>query len=300
MDSQLHLIGGKRVFKKRLIFLYGYAVFSFAVFATGTVAWFAANQTVNATDMEVKVGTSGCELNDLHLYKFNYASTPIGDDEIFFDYLRPEDGEVDRYIYNREMNSFGYYENEDFFTVDEMNLYDPLESLITGSDLIDLNTNVIYEIELKFAVQGQYQISVLANKLSISKDNETDILCSSCVDFDVYTQANINDPSLTIDKYLPNYLTRELTEEEELFYKISYLSSEEENHSNFYSNEPIDRVNIYNSTIETDEDGYAIIYLNINYSPETLTSFEDIAGLQIVNAICDYRLIIKNEDANND
>lgn len=279
---------------KKLVFVYCYTFFSLCVFTTGTIAWFAANERVTATGAEVKVRTSGCELADLHLYKFDYPA--IEGAEEFIDFLHPENGEVNRYEYNREFNKFGYNDEDSFVFVDEMNLYDPIESLITGSKLIDLNTNVIYEIKLSFGQMGEFPISISAKLFEAIKNNESDILCSSCMDFNVFEESDLNNPSLTEDKYKPEYVTSELTEFEDVFYKVSYLTSISDSHANFYSDPLESNIVIYSGTIQTDEDGYATVYLNINYSPETLTSFGDIAGLQVINAVCDYRFIIESEE----
>lgn len=269
-------------------------VFSLAVVFVAILAWFAMNEKVTTTGAGVKVGTFGCELADLHLYKFDYPA--IEGAEEFIDFLHPENGEVNRYEYNREFNKFGYNDEDSFVFVDEMNLYDPLESLITGSELIDLNANVIYEIKLSFGRMGEFPISISAKLFEAIKNNESDILCSSCMDFNVFEESDLNNPSLTEEKYKPEYVTSELTEFEEIFYKVSYLTSISDSYANFYSDPLESSIVIYNGTIQTGEDDCATIYLNINYSPETLTSFGDIAGLQVINAICDYRFIIESEE----
>ena len=175
------------------------AIFSLASAFAGTYAWFAGNQSVEGTGMLVKIKETGnAFLQSINLIKFNYASDNIGNLQIT-DYLDPSRGQVNSYYYNSEEKSYGYDEDENFVSVDEtMNIYDPLDRIIRGGDLISLNCNAIYEVSFLVS-SGDTYINLYSELLSDTPElGINQILLSDCADFDVYFE---EDLSLIQDTY---------------------------------------------------------------------------------------------------
>ena len=88
------------------------AVFSLASVFAGTYAWFAMNENVTATGMNIQVkGIEGGAMKSIKLIKFDFAQDVyvIGDKTLtIIDYMNPDRGGVNEYDYSKELESFGY------------------------------------------------------------------------------------------------------------------------------------------------------------------------------------------------
>ena len=171
------------------------AVFSLASVFAGTYAWFSLNESVTATGMQVSVAVNGsAELTSLNLIKFDYYSERIGNFEVL-DYLKPENGTVNEYYFNENYNdgagAFGHDVDDNFVAVDTtMNVYDPVDRIIRGGNLSSLNCNAIYETTFASSINVAY-LQLYANRLLDKVPSENQILLSSCIDFDVYFESDL-------------------------------------------------------------------------------------------------------------
>lgn len=163
----------------------GGCIFTLATFFTSTIAWFSTKSSVSATGASVTVKCSGsAELRSVDLIKFNYDSEEIAGIKMY-DYLSPQSGTVESYYYNDEQEAFGYDDNGDFVAVDEtMNVYDPVERIINGGSLIDLNCNAIYKATFRVSSIDSYM--QLYTKLVDKETTGNQILLSTCTDFDLF------------------------------------------------------------------------------------------------------------------
>lgn len=194
------------------------AIFSLAATFVATYAWFSSSSGANVSGMSVSVMTlSGAELNSIKLTKFDY-----GWDSLLrsYDYLNPTKGKVSvsDYVYNETENAFGAFvevgENNGDYTYDSetkeytkveenagsykwvtylMNIYDPVEKLIRGGDLINLNCNVIYEAT--FSTVPNSKLDLIANRYDdaehIPNRENNEVILSEYADFDVYFESDL-------------------------------------------------------------------------------------------------------------
>ena len=280
------------------------AVFSLASVFTGTYAWFSSNKFVSANGAMVTIKAIDANIESVTLYKFNYAEDGFGG----YDYLFPELGGVGAYQFDdsADRQSFGEVVHNDETGEDEwkpvtmMNLYDPLNDTITGRGLISLNSNTVFKIVLSSDSHANSSIPIKIEALSIQSQKtkrSDEIWLSSCVDFDFFLPSALSDPRLVTDgykNYLPSetdaYLPQDTTFEnqyEEDYYKISYLASLNETHYHFYGSSNLS-VNIA-SEIITFVDGYATIYINLNYAPTELVRYENSLSVDdTVKAVYDF------------
>ena len=109
----------------------------------GTMAWFTAQKQARASGAFIRVATQNYSVDSVKLYKFNYAKDPF--DENSFLFLDPEEGGVYRFNYDSENDRFV---DDDNNPTTKMNLYDPLERMISGDSfkLSTFNSNAIYEV----------------------------------------------------------------------------------------------------------------------------------------------------------
>ena len=269
------------------------AIFSLASVFTATLAWFATNTSVSATNMMVSVVNDSIVIESVSLCKFLYPSV-----NGIFDYLRPGDGEVVNYYYNEEEESYGYDdEHDDFVSVDAaMNLFDPVDIEIGGT-LINQYCNAIYVITIS-ANQTSAGLEVFANRFSKVKTHDSDIYLSDCVDFDIYTEADL--AAVTGKGYYPDHIDNPesvtLDGYDEIFYKIAYLSSNEASHAHFYGTNPKpSRVAIHNPAslkTLTFSAGTATFYINVNYSPAQLAKYATTLANSNRNGIFDYSFFV--------
>ena len=157
-----------------------------------------------------------------------------------------------------------------------MNLYDPIR-IELGDSLSDLYCNSIYIVNIS-SNREAYNLNVLANHIAKAKNKSTDIYLSDCLDFDIYTEADI--ASVTGKSYYPYFIDQsvDLTGDDALFYKIAYLAADEnEVHANFYSTNPKpEQIAINNSNPAksvTMVDGSATFYINVNYATAQLERY---------------------------
>ena len=284
------------------------AVFSLASVFTATYAWFAANTTVTATGAMVTIKNEDASIESITLYKFDYFENSYGE----YDYLFPEFGSVGAYEYDRTAGRqcFGEVVHNDETGEDEwkpvttMNLYDPLNDTITGRGLISLNCNAIFKIVLSSSslVNSSINLNVRALSIQPQKTKQPDeIWLSSCVDFDFFLPSALSDSRLVTNGY-KNYLPSEsdtylpqntvfANQYEEDYYKISYLASLNNTHSHFYGSSD-SFVNIACENV-TFVNGYATIYVNMNYAPNRLVSYENSISVdETVKAVFDFFLEI--------
>ena len=282
-------------------------VFSlFSVF-TGTAAWFASNLSVTANNLIVSVKAIDASIESVTLYKFNYSEDGFGG----YDYLSPELGSVGAYQYDDKIDrqSFGEVVHNDETGEDEwkpvtmMNLYDPLSSTITGRGLISLNCNTIFKIVLSSStiINETVSINITAQNIQSEKTKQSnEIWLSSCVNFDFFLPSSLSDSRLVTDGY-KNYLPTESdsylpqntifeNQYEEDYYKISYLASLNDTHSHFYGSSNL-TINIATEDIAFI-DGHATLYVNMNYAPNQLVSYENISIDETVKAVCDFLIEI--------
>lgn len=291
-----------------------YCVFSFTALVTGTVAWFSSNTSVNANGMAIDVEMpTGDEFVGASLYKYEYPSTASGTD-----YLSPEKGTVVKYELDPERNTFGRLV-DGVWTPYEMNIYDPLDVMISQSSLFSLNTSVVYELKVRSTKNSVSTINVnaLINDQIHLSDSEREILASDVFDFDAYTSIDFEDSGLTtlIDGkhiFFPSYAENqwqdidedgELSTNEkntqksllEIFFKSNYLSTQKASSNNrcFYRNSSAksNQINLLNNAqIETDAEGIATIYLNVNYSVGQLAYYQTLVSDRTFTVVSDYKV----------
>ena len=136
-----------------------FVIFTLLTVFTATIAWFASNLNVTATDMKVSIAAvKGATIKSIKLIKFVYGVDQFDKP----DYLNPNNGVVSSYEYDKTSGSFGYYENAQWVPVNSMNVYDPIENRVNGGDITKMNCNAIYEIS--FAPFGPNNIMDLSAK----------------------------------------------------------------------------------------------------------------------------------------
>ena len=283
------------------------AIFTLASLFTATYAWFTANTSVTASGAMVTVKSIDAIIESVTLYKFDYSEDGFGG----YDYLFPELGGVGAYQFDDSVGrqSFGEVVHNNETGEDEwkpvtMNLYDPLNDTITGRGLISLNCNAVFKIVLSSSslVNTSFPIKVEALNIQSQKTKRPEeIWLSSCVDFDFFLPSALSDSRLVTDgykNYLPSetdaYLPQDTTFEnqyEEDYYKLSYLASLNDTHSHFYGSSDL-TVNIASENIDF-VDGHATIYINMNYAPSELVSYENSLSVDdTVKAVYDFMLVI--------
>lgn len=162
----------------------GTVLFTLASAFTGTYAWFDAslNLTTNTGNFEIAV-TGSCGLDNVRLIKFDYGTTTYGSFETI-DWLTPETGHVNSYNYNYELHSFG---------VDAMNPYDPVDRVVRGTSLKELNCNAVYEVTFVGSGIGTTYFQLSSSIFDVIRDKSEDILLSDCVDIDIFYEDDLYD-----------------------------------------------------------------------------------------------------------
>ena len=191
------------------------AVFSLFSAVVGTYAWFNSSSSVTVTGGNFEVYVAGsCELDNVRLIKFDYGTTTYGSFETI-DWLTPETGHVNSYDYDHDLHSFG---------VDAMNPYDPVDRVVRGTSLKDLNCNAVYEVTFTSNDSGTTYFELSSTIFSVIKDNVQDILLSDCVDIDIFYEDDLldNNPLFIVED---DDGTTSVNEYNDLVYYPSYKLS---------------------------------------------------------------------------
>ena len=104
---------GKRISKRfKIVVATASAIFSLASVFTGTIAWFAANNSVEATGMQITaLNIAGAEVESVKLIKFDFAQDTYvinGQEITIVDYINPNRGSVNSYLYDKEEKAYGH------------------------------------------------------------------------------------------------------------------------------------------------------------------------------------------------
>ena len=169
------------------------AIFSLISAFTGTMAWFANQNTVSANGMQVSVVSGvGCSLQQLSLVKFKYPRKTYGQ-FTFTDYLDVSNGAVKKYSYNEDNSSFGEQVGNNWIEEEFMNVFDPVDSELNNTKLIDMNCNVIYEVELSSGTSNLLMDleAVKDPDATLPANDSNAIFLSGCVDFDYYLESDL-------------------------------------------------------------------------------------------------------------
>ena len=253
-------------------------IFSIFAFVVGTFAWFSGIMKYESNEENFEVTLLGdCYLEKVTMYKFFYPPSLIGEG---YDYLAPERGTVNKYDYNTEHHSFGYYSDEQqtiWVPISVMNIYDPLESVINQeATLLSMNCNVIYELHLYSPSLSNASLtsSVFINDDRSKEDNE--IYLSSCGDYDLFIPSELADDNADFydsskddyKAYYPSYKNHSvvLSDAETTYHKISYLASliDADSHN------PIP---LRNTNVTFDSEGRITVFINVNYAPSELSQY---------------------------
>lgn len=259
-------------------------VISFASLVSATAAWFYSNRSVKSEGMVVTAKNDAINIESIKLCKFNY---PVVNGEAL--YLNPEDGTVNVYDY---VSGVGHERFEDANgNPQTMNLFDPV-LVELGTDLIDLHCNAVFIVEIS---SGNISagLEVFADLLNKAKNSDSDFYLSDCVDFDIYVPSDLE--TVTGKAYYPSHITdvenTTLTGYDELFYKISYLSSSN-THANFYNTNPKpSQIAIHDSqNLKTLNfvNTKATFYINVNYAPQELEKYARNLAVENRLGINDY------------
>ena len=262
-----------------------------------------ASATLTVSNMFVKMAVpdSGCTIESIQLIKFDYNIATTGGFD-YIDYLHPEDGTVNRYGYNETENSFGEEVNSTWVSVDAMNSYDPVERIISTLPFKDMNYNAIYEIAFSSSGMASRYMQLYANRLTDKTKQSGEIYLTDCVDFDVFTEGDLDDDNpLFVNPldaedtkmYYPSYFedkSRVLSANEKIFYKVSYLSSLKATHPHFYDTNPKPTsITVGDNVPSTfDDNAPTKFYINVNYAPSKADPFMKDISLSNILAVYDY------------
>lgn len=293
-----------------------FVIFSLASAFTGTYAWFNATRNAAAAAESFSIINRECTIESVTLYKFEYKSYVV-DSVVYYDYISPSEGRVETYSFDFTRNRFGTTKNGEWVPVNEMNLYDPDAYRISGS-LSSLNCNAVYKVTFSSTdfIDAELHVSALRKTIPVG-DN---ILLSTCADFNVFVESDLN-PQITypipanpeedtndyrlyktsggrpilvdgsvVPAWHPNYKSTSFEPEEEIYYKMSRLAALSV-HDNFYSEEDPESTRI--SLTDDDPisatfvDNKYSVYLNVNYAPSTLTRYNGMDMNDRVRAVYD-------------
>ena len=286
------------------------AVFTLLTVLGGVYSWFTLTMTqqVDSTQFAV-VNLGSCDLYSIDLFKFEYSTITHGTGPGAFtvtDYLTPELGKVNKYSYNKELRQFGY-DDGSWHQVSMMTIYDPVDHLVLGDKLKDMNCNCIYKFVISSDDLTDVYFDATVNKLVDMVIPDDKLALSSCADFDLYYEEDLLDsnPLYTVGDdehaYYPYYIeydpdpeAENLDENEEIYYKISYLSSLKSSYPHFYGSADTEVVlsepNKQRTFTLDPVSGKNVItvYVNVNYAPSELEDTMTRVYLDDITAICDF------------
>ena len=282
--STMRKLGNKNL---KIVAACSVAIFSLLAGIGGVFAWFVVSMKQTAQDMDFAVINVGsCDLYSIDLIKFDYRVVTQGEGEsayTYIDYLNPETGTVNDYEYSKVHESFGYEEEGTWHSVEMMNTYDPVSLLLYGGEVKDLNCNSIYKFVVSSTDLNKVKFDAFVAKLAEREKEEDELFLTTCVDFDIYFEEDLLDTNpLFIDGddtklYYPSYIDKSetLSEQEETYYKISYLSYLESSHEHFYdgsSDEIALSDELSKQFVHDSETGlnFFTFYVNVNYAPSEL------------------------------
>ena len=276
------------------------AIFSLLVLVGGVFSWFTIVMQRSISGAEfVVVNTGTCDLYSIDLYKFDYATYTYGSGasaSTVIDYSNPEAGRVNKYGYDKARNQFGYEDASGWHQVPVMNTYDPVELEIHQSTVRDLNCDAIYKFTISTTTFENANLDASVAKIIDKVKQENEMFLSSCVNFDVYLASDLsNDNPLLANKvYYPSYIEQSetLTAEEDVFYKLSYLTSIKTEHPHLYGQSETE-VDVGNKPVTFTYDSVSNtnlldIYINVNYAPSELEDTISLIYVSSINAICDF------------
>ena len=101
----------------------------------------------------------------------------------------------------------------------------------------------------------------------------------------------------TGDYYRVDYDVNGLTAEEDVYYKLSYLSSLMNTHSHFYGATPAQKqdniVMVRNKPVDFSGTDKFVAYVNVNYAPSTVDKYVDSIALSNIVALHDYSFLFE-------
>lgn len=286
--------------RRKIILATSLCVFTLADVVAASFAWFLTERTraLNASLFEV-TNTGTCYLESVNLIKFNYATEQALDGTVIVKYDSPREGEVKKYAFNTTYNKFGEMVDGVWQAVEVMNIYDPVEKIIRGSsfDLKDLNSNAVYELTFVVYSSGTYSLNMNSNLIADKTKADNQIFLSECIDFDGYTEEEL-DTTIGTDGsgkplYYPDYFNDDyvMNDVEEIFYRISYFSSLEDSHVHFYTDgekpHSIDVVSNKEANIASADARYKV-YINANYAPDQMEEYVKNLYLSNIRAVYDF------------
>ena len=276
------------------------AIFSLLVLVGGVFSWFTIlmQRSISGAEFAV-VNTGTCDLYSIDLYKFDYATYVYGSGEyasVVVDYSTPESGKVSKYAFDKERNQFGYTDSSGWHQVATMNTYDPVDLEIHQSTVRDLNCDSIYKFTISSISFTDASMSASVAKILDTIKEEDEMFLSSCVDFDVYFDSDLSNdnPLLASKVYYPSYINQSetLTAEEDIYYKLSYLTSLKSSHCHLYGQDEheisianSDVTFTYDSTLNTN---ILNVYVNVNYAPSELEDTISLIYVSAIKAVCDF------------
>ena len=279
---------------------------------SGVLAWFSINNRINATASSFAiVNGADASLYGVDLIKFDYRKEVYGTGSNQFtaiDYINPQTGAVNRYDYNDTEGTFGKEVSGDWESVEIMNPYDPIDIIITGSELEDLHCLAIYEFTLSSEDMVYAYLNSYVLKDARQTKQEEELFLTTCADFDIFIEDDLDDANFVIEDdpetiedesdtkpYYPSYFDKSkvLTNDQEIFYKIRYLNSNKVSHPHFYGGSSDEVTLCSNKEVTFEYDSVADtnllkVYACIDYAPSELEFTSSDIYEDTFTAVYDY------------
>ena len=282
------------------------AIFSLAALIGGSFAWFAMTMDFSQEIEEFAVVNSGsgnCGLRSVELIKFDYKVNTYGTGANQFtsvEYLTPETGSVNKYDYDAESDTFGYYsdplDDTTWVPVPNMNIFDPIDLTYFQDSLKDMNCNAVYKFIVESSELTDVNLNATVNKMLEKTKLTNEIFLADCTNFDIYFESDLLDsnPAFTDGDdhkmYYPSYIDKSEdldSAEEYIYYKISYLASLEASHTNFYGSGE-DSASLINQKALSFDHNLITFYVNVNYEPDELMSLQNRIYQENIKAVYNF------------